>query len=302
MSSDDTKELYNTKTRDVVICIGVYLAALVSALVAGYLIRDLHPLVVVAVADVVATIVIFLFSVAFDNSSLYDPYWSVAPLPIVIYYLSLSPDGLFSARRILVTLCIAVWGIRLTYNWLRGWSGLHHEDWRYVMIRRKTGKWYWPASFASIHFFPTVMVYLGCLSVYAVNVAPAVPLHLLDVFAALVVIMAIWFEMTADRQLFRFRLERDSSRELFEEGLWGLCRHPNYFGEVSFWWGLFFFSLATGLGNYWTIIGPVVMTVLFVFISVPMIDRRMMERKSGYETRMRTVRALIPIPRRKSET
>ena len=41
------------------------------------------------------------------------------------------------------------WAVRLTWNWARGWTGLGHEDWRYVDIRSATGALYWPASFVA---------------------------------------------------------------------------------------------------------------------------------------------------------
>ena len=80
-------------------------------------------------------------------------------------------------------------------------------------------------------------------------------------------------------------------------GVWAWCRHPNYLGEVGFWWGLFLFALAAGWGNWWTIAGPAAMTILFVFISVPLMDRRML-RRPGYAEYLNRVPALIPRPPR----
>lgn len=296
MSIDEAYQPEKEKPNGILLCIVAYGVALAAALLTGYLFRDRHPLFIVGAADIIGTVVIFIFSMGSNNSSLYDPYWSVAPLPIAIYYLYLSPDGVFSARKVIMTALIFIWGIRLTYNWYRGWSGLGHEDWRYEMIRERSGRLYWPASFLSIHFFPTVLVFLGCISVYTVHTQVQSPLNSMDVVALLTVIMAIWFEMTADRQLYRFRQKREDSTELLEDGLWSLCRHPNYFGEVSFWWGLFFFAVAANPNHYWSILGPVVMTCLFVFISIPMIDKRMLVRKEDYRSRMENVPALLPIP------
>jgi steroid 5-alpha reductase family enzyme len=71
-------------------------------------------------------------------------------------------------------------------------------------------------------------------------------------------------------------------------------RHPNYFGEISFWWGLWLFGVAADPGFWWTIVGPLVMTALFTFISVPMIDRRLRAKKPGYIDPMRRTPAVIP--------
>jgi steroid 5-alpha reductase family enzyme len=78
------------------------------------------------------------------------------------------------------------------------------------------------------------------------------------------------------------------------EGLWAYSRHPNYFGEVTFWWGLFFFALAADTDYWWTIIGPAAITVLFTFISIPMMDKRNLARRPGYEERIKNIPALIP--------
>ena len=95
----------------------------------------------VAIADVAATIVVFAFSVVFNNSSFYDPYWSVAPMVIVASLAACSPGhSAGGARNAVVVLLVFAWGLRLTYNWARGWSGLAHEDWRYVDLRRQFGR------------------------------------------------------------------------------------------------------------------------------------------------------------------
>ena len=77
-------------------------------------------------------------------------------------------------------------------------------------------------------------------------------------------------------------------------GLWAYSRHPNYFGEIMFWWGLFIFALAADSCYWWTIAGPLVITILFLFISIPMMDKRSLGRRPGYEEHMERVSALIP--------
>lgn len=113
----------------------------------------------ILVADVAATVVVFIFSMIFNNSSIYDPYWSVVPPVIVIFLMRLFPQG--DQVRQFVLLCLTLfWSIRLTANWFRGWKGLNHQDWRYISIAEKTGKWFWPVSFLGIHFMPTLFVFL----------------------------------------------------------------------------------------------------------------------------------------------
>ena len=129
-------------------------------------------------ADIAATIAIFVFSRLYKNSSFYDAYWSVVPIVIACWWLSFAEPDANTTRQILVGLLVLAWGVRLTWNWARGWDGLHHEDWRYVRIRERTGVLYWPTSFAGIHLMPTLWVFLGCLPLFpalSAGTSPAPP-------------------------------------------------------------------------------------------------------------------------------
>ena len=269
------------------VVLAVYLVGLGAALAAGWAVRDWHPLAVVAVADVAGTLVIFTSSVAMRNSSMYDPYWSVVPPAIAVY---LCADG---ARSWIVLALVFAWGIRLTYNWARGWPGMHHEDWRYVDIRRRTDGSYWAASFTGIHLFPTAQVYLGCLALYPALTAGHA-FGWVDVLAAVVTAGAIAIEAVADEQLHMFTRTKTAG-EIMERGLWRYSRHPNYFGEALFWWGLWLFGVAAHpTDGWWTLAGPVAITVMFLVASIPMIDRRSLDRRPGYREHMRRVRAFAP--------
>ena len=124
--------------------LGFYTIALISSLVIGRIFSFLHPLLMILFADLVATFVIFIGTTILRNTSLYDPYWSVAPLIISLYYL-IFPKVVNPAsfRYIIVVILVSIYSIRLTYNWLRQWRGLKHEDWRYTMYRTKMGKKFW---------------------------------------------------------------------------------------------------------------------------------------------------------------
>lgn len=275
-----------------------YVAAIGAAVALGLAIDQLHPIWIALLADLLATAVVFGFSVVFDNSSFYDPYWSLVPIAIALFW-AFWPAGPVGAplRVALVLGLIGLWGLRLTWNWIRGWSGLDHEDWRYVDIRRKTGRWYWPASFAGIHLFPTLMVFGSMISAWPALTTPR-PVGWLDGLAAAITLGAILVELTADRQLRRFRRSQPPPEAVLEHGLWRWSRHPNYFGEIAFWWGLYLFALAADPGWWPAVAGPLSMTLMFVFISLPMIDRRMQARRPGYGERLRRVSAIVPWPPR----
>ena len=289
----------HTRGRSLAWLAAAYLAALVAALATGMALQGRNPILVALAADAVATVVVFAFSLALDNSSMYDPYWSVAPIPIVAYWAMAPGSGeAVALRQALVLILVAAWGLRLTANQLARWHGLADEDYRYVDIRRKTGRFYWPASFVSLHFFPTGWVFLGLLAAWPALNGPGRPLGWLDALGVAVTAGAIAIEAVSDLQLRRFMSSRRERGAMLETGLWAWCRHPNYLGEMGFWWGLWILGYSAQPGWWWTAAGPLSITLLFVFISVPLKDRRMLAHHPEWAARMKRIPAFLPLPPR----
>ncbi len=268
-----------------------YVAATATA-VATALAVEADPLWTAFWADVTATVVIFGCSWLYANSSFYDAYWSVVPPVIGAYWAFESGSDGNAVRQGLVLALVLAWAVRLTWNWARGWTGLHHEDWRYVDIRETTGAFYWPASFIGIHFMPTLWVFAGCLPLFAALREPTA-LGWLDGLATLVTAGAIAIEARADQELARFRRTPHGPEEFLASGLWARSRHPNYFGEMGFWAGLFLFGLAAG-GPWWHGIGILSIVLLFRFVSLPMIETRMQERRPAYAAWAERSNLVIP--------
>jgi steroid 5-alpha reductase family enzyme len=273
------------------VCVA-YAAALVAALVTGWTLQGRGPIGVAALADVVATLVVFAFSVGHDNSSVYDPYWSVAPIPIAAYWASCAPAGP-GLRGVLVLAVVAVWGVRLTANWVARWRGLEDEDFRYVEIRNRAGRLYWPASLVGIHLLPTGWVFLGLLAAWPALGTRGRPFGVVDALALGVTVSGIAIETLSDLQLRRFLRSRRDPSAVLDTGLWRLSRHPNYFGEMTFWWGLWLFGVAAEPAWAWSVVGPVSITLLFVGVSIPWMDRRMLSRHPEWAARM-TTSAVVP--------
>lgn len=286
-------------TRARLTVLAAYAVAFAVALAVGQRVGVEHPIWVALWADVAATLAIFAFSVAFRNSSFYDPYWSVAPLFIALYWAQ-RPElvGVNPIRLVAVIALIALWGARLTWNWLRGWQGLQHEDWRYLDLERRTGRAYWLVSLTGIHLAPTFWVFLGLLPVYVSVADGREPFGYLDLAAFAVTFGAIWLEARADKQLRRYRLSNPPEREFLRSGVWARSRHPNYLGEMGFWWGLWLFALAADPGWWWTVVGPLGITLMFRFVSLPMIEERMKVRRPGYAEYAKRSSLVLPWPRR----
>lgn len=270
-------------------CIAIAAAVLALILLDGELLLN------TLWADLVATLVIFGFSRAYKNSSFYDAYWSVIPPLIAVYWAvyHIAPN-VEPARQAMVIILVTLWAIRLTANWASHWEGMSHEDWRYQPIKEKAGRWGFLADFGGIHLFPTLIVFACCLPLYAAVSIGEAPLNALDFIAFVVTGGAILIELIADLQLHAFVANKKPG-EIMKSGLWRYSRHPNYFGELSFWFGLMLFGLAAYPQGWWWIMpGAFSMAAMFFFVSIPLMDTRSAERRPEYKEHMKKVSAIIP--------
>src|SRR4051812_14254045 len=282
--------------------IGCYVLAGALAALTVAALRHHHPITVAFVADLVATVVIFALSMVLANSSLYDPYWSVVPPVIAIAWAVVAPVGLSSgeiARQVVVLVLLMAWAVRLTGNWAIGWHGLAQEDWRYVHLRDTRGPLpWWLVSFVGVQLVPTLVVFAGMLPLWPALGAPRHGFNALDVAAVLVTAGAITLETVADNQLRAFARNPANRGTTIDIGLWSRSRHPNYFGEISMWCGLYLFGLAADPHWWWTIAGPAVMVLLFQTASIPMMEDRSLQRRPEYADYQARVPKLLPLPRR----
>lgn len=106
-----------------------------------------------------------------------------------------------------------------------------------------------------------------------------------------VTLLAILLEGISDWQ--RRKRYKQPGGAVYRSGLWSISRHPNYLGEILFWVGLFIAALAHGYEYYWTGIGALAMILLFVFISIPMMEKRQLH-KEGYRKYQQEVPVLLP--------
>ncbi|MCB0505680.1 MAG: DUF1295 domain-containing protein [Cyclobacteriaceae bacterium] len=242
--------------------------------------------------DVALTFFIFMFSFRFGNASIYDPYWSIIPVYILVFwwYNSLAIPNYLTWG--ITSLVVLVWSVRLTNNWVRGWKGMHHQDWRYVLLQQKTGKWYLLVNFLGIHMFPTLLVWLAAIPIayiFTSNQAFSIA-NWVGVVLALAGTVLEW---VSDNQLRSFK-KMNKRAEVMTAGVWSYLRHPNYLGEILFWWGLYFMSVSV-FTPWHVALGAVGITLLFVFISIPMMDKHMLQQRPAYARYMLEVRALIPV-------
>ena len=255
----------------------IYVVIAISGYATWHFTQSLGEVQAFLIADVVMTVVCFLFAIIKKNSSIYDPYWSLIPFFFVMMWGYLHPSAL-SIYHFIAFGVITLWSWRLTFNWIRTWPDFSHEDWRYTKLAADTGSMYPLVNFFGIHLFPTVLVFGGMWPLFSMFHNGMSSLGLF-IFGAVVSFVGTLFEFFADNDLAKFkRRPNPKVSEILDTGLWGRCRHPNYLGEMLFWIGLFFIGLSFGAPLY-TGIGAVSMVLLFIFASIPMKEKRMMERR-----------------------
>lgn len=102
----------------------------------------------------------------------------------------------------------------------------------------------------------------------------------------------LW-EAISDLQLARFKANPSNRGKLMRTGLWRYSRHPNYFGEIVLWWGIFLIALPWERG-YWCLFSPVIVTWLLARVSgVPMLEGKYRDNPE-YQEYVRTTPALFP--------
>ncbi|MBO6716817.1 MAG: DUF1295 domain-containing protein [Rhizobiaceae bacterium] len=269
-----------------VVCLAVYAVAIAAAWWATGLFAQ--PMLAVLASMVAATLVVFAFATLIGNASLYDPFWSVAPPVVLVWLMAMEVQP--GLRAWIVFAVVLFWTVRLTTNCLLRWPKLAEEDFRYIDLRTKTGRLFPLVNLAGIEMFPTLLVFLGCLPLFTVAGSSRL-LGWLDFVATAVAIAAIALETLADRQLRAHRLS--GSREVLRSGVWGWSQHPNYLGEIAFWWALFLFGVAAG-APWWTGFGAIAMTALFWFVSIPLMLTRKRARFAHYDKAVAGIPVLLP--------
>ncbi len=283
------------KSKSLLICGLVYVVAFAAALITCSYLLHLNQWVMILCGHLAATIVVYLASFLYKNSSFYDPFWSVVPIPIVFYtaFWPVSND-LNYEKIILFIVPVLFWGIRLTFNWVRRWEGLNDEDFRYIDL--KSLKFSKLIDFFGIHIYPTLQVNLSLLPFYYGLSISTNTANIWLYLASLFTFMAVILELFSDNQLWKFKKDKSNKDKFIDTGLWKFSRHPNYLGEVLFWWGIFFMLLSID-NNYWLLfICPLSMNLMFSLITCSMMDERSLKKREGYKEYMNKTNQLIIWP------
>lgn len=283
------------RTQGYIIITLCYIAA---ALVAIQVYQSLStaPWLSLLIADLAATLFIYLTSLVLNNASVYDPYWSVQP-PIILG-LTLFLLSNMTLGAILLVGAVSFWGARLSINWMITFDGLHRQDWRYDQLKQQSKKLFPLVNLFGIQLMPTLIVY-ACLLPGLYYILRGGGINALTILGLLLILCGAILETVADRQMQVFRKQRANRSCLLRSGLWRHSRHPNYLGEIIVWWGVYLVMLSTQPGLWYLALGALANTCLFLFISIPLSEKHLATYKAGYDDYLKETRLLLPIPRRK---
>ncbi len=234
----------------------------------------------------------FVISLIKKRNDVADVAWGLGFVLMAWTSFALSEDA--GVRGLLVCALVSMWGLRLAWH-------IHHrnkgkaEDYRYLAWRQEWGKWFYPRSYLQVYLLQGALLFLIILPVLLINKGPATALGLFDLVGVAVWLLGFYFEAVGDAQLAKFIANPENKGKLMQSGLWAYTRHPNYFGEVTQWWGIGIIALSLPEGAL-GLIGPLTITFLILKISgIPMLEKKM-EQHPDFADYKRRVSVFIPLP------
>jgi steroid 5-alpha reductase family enzyme len=254
---------------------------------------ELHTFFTAALLGLAATaalaIVVWLASLVVHDVSIVDSAWSLLVLATLLAGAAALPDT--GPRSTALIVLATLWALRLS-----GYIAWRHrgqpEDRRYQAIRSRNQPHFEWKSLYLVFGLQALLAWIVAAPLLA-GIASRAPWHLLDAAGLLLAAAGLAFEAVADAQLARFKADPANRGRVMASGLWRYSRHPNYFGECCVWWG--FWLLALAAGAWWTVVSPLLMTLLLLKVSgVSLLEKDIGERRPAYRDYIRQTNAFIP--------
>lgn len=234
----------------------------------------MNSLVILVVLLLLSQVFWFTVSVVRKRNDVADVAWGLNF--ILLAWLSLFLFENLILRGFLVTSLVSLWGIRLAWHIGSRHSG-KKEDYRYLAWREQWGKWFYLRSFIQIYFLQGLLALIVVLPVIIINLGSDNKIYSIDFLGLIIWVAGFAIESLADRQLAVFLKNPANSGKIMRSGLWKYSRHPNYFGEVTQWWGIWLLAISVPWG-FWTFIGPLTISFLIIKVSgIPLLEKKMAE-------------------------
>jgi len=201
-------------------------------------------------------------------------------------------------RKIIITALIILWGIRIAvFLTIRkfGKDEVTKEDRRFKVFRDDWGKTFWWRSFLQLYVSQVILVFIIGFPAIVTNANTDPGLQISDYIGIGIWIIGFFFEFTGDLQMFLFKNKPENSGKIMKKGLWKYSRHPNYFGEITMWLGIFVLGLYPyNVLNFVGIISPIIIALSLIFVSgIPLAEKKYDENEE-YQEYKRKTSILIP--------
>jgi len=234
----------------------------------------------------------FALSLLKKRNDVADVAWGLGF--VLLVWVSFFVGEAESSRGLLAGLLVSIWGIRLAWH-IHARNKGRAEDYRYAEWRKAWGDWFYLRSYLQVYLLQGILLFLIVLPVLLINKSLSTSLNYLDFIGLVVWLVGFIFESVGDAQLARFIKDPNNNGKLMQSGLWRYTRHPNYFGEVTMWWGLWIIALSVPNGIY-GVIGPLTITFLILKVSgIPMLEKKAEENAEYAEYKKRTS-IFFPLP------
>lgn len=233
-------------------------------------------------------IIAFLISLKIKKYAIIDTFWGLGFIAVAV--VSLFYQGTFFPEQILTTIMVGFWGIRLAIH-LYYRLAKKGEDWRYKQMigKYKTNRYL--QIFFRVFLSQALLMFFISLPIVFINSKELGSFYFLELTGVIVWSLGFLTETIADYQLAKFKLSQKTG--ILKTGLWKYSRHPNYLGEIFCWWGIFIIALGAPYG-FVSIIGPIFITYLIIYVSgIPLLEEKL-KQKRGYKRYTRNTGMLFP--------
>ncbi len=236
----------------------------------------------------------FVISLARKRNDVADVAWGLGF--VLLAWASFFLSEVRGTRGLLVNILVTAWGVRLAWHIYTRNRG-KAEDYRYLAWRHEWGKWFYTRSYLQVYLLQGLLLLIISLPVVMINRSAHGALGFVDGIGVCVWVLGFAFETVADAELARFARDPRNRGKIMQSGLWRYTRHPNYFGEIVQWWGIWVLSLVVK-GGCLAIIGPITITFLILKVSgVPILEKKMAENPAFADYKWKTSVLLPWFPR-----
>lgn len=234
----------------------------------------------------------FIISILKKRNDVADVAWGLGFVLLAWFSYLISQNQNLTA--LLVNILVSIWGIRLAWYINARHKGTV-EDHRYASWRKDWGKYFLIRSYLQVFVLQGIFLFLVSLPILLINKNGIGEYNLFVLIGIIIWIIGFSFESISDMQLSQFIKNPNNKGKLMVSGLWKYSRHPNYFGEVTQWWGIWLIVLSSTNGLF-GIVGPITITILILFVSgIPLLEKKYQGR-DDFEKYKKKTSIFIPLP------